>query len=229
MKTTEKLFFHRKSIRRKIRTLIGLLHGRVEFKAYTDSLSKVSEYVVLYGDAKVIESEISAFTYVQPKTTIYKSKIGKFCSIAEGVNIGLAEHPLHMISTSPVFYDNSQDLPLFLTERSSKYGQNTLTNIGSDVWVGQNAIIKSGVTVGTGAVIGAGSIVTRDVPPYAIYAGNPARLIRMRFTNELCKVLLDSKWWEVDHKILAEFSDLFDYPERFIESLRESGHIVIER
>ena len=193
--------------------------------AFVDSSSTLAPYVTLYGNAKVIESDISSFTYIQPNSTIFKSTIGKFCSIAEGVKIGLAEHPLFMISTSPVFYDNSQDLPLFLTDRSLKYGSDALTIVGSDVWIGQNTIIKSGVSIGTGAVIGAGSIVTHDVPPYAIHAGNPAKLIRMRFSGEIYNRLVESNWWDLDHNVLAQYSDYFENPDKFLAALVKDGHI----
>jgi acetyltransferase-like isoleucine patch superfamily enzyme len=218
-----KIFFWK--LVKKFQRNIFHTNRNISQKPYVDSDSKLGDYVALFGNAKVIRSNISAFTYVQPNTVIFNCNIGKFCSIAEGVRIGLAEHPLHLISTSPIFYDDSQDLPKFLVAKSSNFGKETITEVGSDVWIGQNAIIKSGVCIGSGSVIGAGSIVTRDVPPYAIYAGNPAKLIRMRFPDKVIDTLLNSRWWELDHEVLAEYSSFFENPLAFVRILKKNGHL----
>ena len=91
--------------------------------------------------------------------------------------------------------------------------------IGKAVWIGQNVIIKQGVKIGTGSVIGMGSVVTKDVAPYTIVAGIPAKQIRMRFENNIINSLLSSKWWELEEKKLKEMAKYIRRPEEFIKNL----------
>jgi acetyltransferase-like isoleucine patch superfamily enzyme len=126
---------------------------------------------------------------------------------------------MHLVSTSPVFYDNSQPLPKFLIDQVA-YTQNPLrTDVGADVWIGCGAIIKAGIKIGVGAVIGAGSVVTKDIPPYAIVAGNPCRVIRYRFSEDVIRRLVDSEWWKKDHEELLLIAHLFSDPLLFLKSL----------
>lgn len=128
------------------------------------------------------------FTWAETATLT----IGAFCSFAQGVKILLAaEHRTDWITTYP--------MPFILPDLAdTREGVGTKGDvvIGNDVWVGMDAMILSGVTVGDGAVIGAGAVVTKDVEPYAIVAGNPARLIRHRFAPEVCMALCQSAWWD---------------------------------
>lgn len=134
--------------------------------------------------------------------------IGRYCSIGENVQFGRQNHPTSWVSTSPAFYLRT---PLFnlpdacefsqpmasLTkhERDAPSTQLKVTNIGHDVWIGHGAFLRAGVRVGTGAVIAANSVVVKDVPPYAVVAGNPATIKKMRVPPELAGFLLDSEWW----------------------------------
>lgn len=124
-------------------------------------------------------------------------KIGSFCSIANEVKIGVSEHPTHFLSTSPYFYKK-----LGFREMDKEMNFVKEVVIGNDVWIGQSAFIKGGVTIGDGAVIGAYAVVTKDVPPYAIVGGSPAKIIKYRFSEEIRKELLVLKWWDLpDHLI----------------------------
>ena len=200
-------------------------HIYVAPNSIVDKQSKIANYVSIHDGVVIMNSSISEFTYVQSFSTILNTKIGKFCSIAGGVRIGLSEHPLAFISTSPVFYDSSQLLPKALTNATNDYGKFLETVVEADVWIGQSAIIKSGVRIGVGSVVGAGSVVTRDVPPYTISAGNPARPIRKRFEEELCLILEESHWWELDDSVLSKYASLFEKPKEFINRLRLDGHL----
>lgn len=131
------------------------------------------------------DSSIGDYTYIGKNCNITKTSIGRYCSIANNVSIGQGEHDLSKISTSSLFYENSYET---LTKQPC--------NIGNDVWIGTDAIILRGVYIGDGAVIGANSVVTKDVPSFAIVAGSPARLLRYRFNDEKQKKILDSRWWE---------------------------------
>jgi acetyltransferase-like isoleucine patch superfamily enzyme len=180
---------------------------------------ELGRHVVLFSGAKLMQSTVGAYTYVQANSSICNAEIGPFCSIAEGVAIGLGAHPTFMVSTSPVFYDNAQPLPRFFVKDRVFKDILPRTVVGADVWIGQGAMIKAGVRIGVGAVIGSASMVTRDVPPYSIAAGNPCRPIRLRFPEATCQRLLDSRWWDFSDARLEELAPSFSDPETFLAAL----------
>lgn len=187
--------------------------------AMADKGSTLGEFSVLFSDAKLENSWLGAYSYVQSGSVIYSAEVGAFCSIASNVVIGLAAHPTSRVSTSPVFYDNAQPLPKFFV-RDRQFTHNLpKTFIGADVWIGQGVMIKAGVRIGVGAVIGAGAIVTKDIPPYVIAAGNPCRQIRLRFAESISRKLLDSQWWDLEEANLERLVPLFADPESFLVAL----------
>lgn len=187
--------------------------------ASADRLSTLGDFSVLFRDAALINTHLDDYSYVQSGSIICNAEIGKFCSIAGGVNIGLADHPMHMVSTSPIFYDNSQPMPKFLTNEHIFTEPLPRTVVGADVWIGQGAMIKAGIRIGVGAVIGAGSIITKDVEPYVVAAGNPCKPIRLRFPEEICGRLIASEWWRINDKELGELSRLFVDPVKLLAVL----------
>jgi len=155
---------------------------------------------ILKGD----DFDIGEYTYGIPlviKPPGMKLKIGKFCSIAGGVTIQLGgNHPMDWVSTYP-FSSFPRDWPglnsfHYVRGEHPNIDRAVEVTIGNDVWIGWGAHIMPGVIVGDGAVIGAKAVVTRDVEPYAIVAGNPARLIRKRFDEETIRKLLEIRWWD---------------------------------
>lgn len=187
--------------------------------AIADKSSTIGAFSVLFRNANLLDSSLGAYSYVQSNTTICNAEIGPFCSIAGGVSIGLGAHATYMVSTSPVFYDKNQPLPKFFTQERLFTEIFPRTVVGADVWVGQGAMVKAGVRIGAGAIIGAGSVVVKDVPPYAVAAGNPCRAIKLRFSEDICQKLLDSKWWEFDAMRLGKLAPLFVDPELFLAAL----------
>ncbi|MEO5865333.1 MAG: CatB-related O-acetyltransferase [Nitrospiraceae bacterium] len=194
----------------------------IHYGAAADRDSMLGQHSVLFRGTRLIGSVLGAYSYVQAGSAVYNSDIGSFCSIAEGVTIGLGGHPTFMVSTSPVFYDNTQPLPRFFTKDRVFTEASTRTIIGADVWIGQGAIIKAGVRIGVGAVIGSASMVTKDVTPYTIAAGNPCRPIRQRFSEDICKRLLDSRWWDLSEDKLEELVASFSDPETFLAITQHS-------
>lgn len=175
---------------------------------------KKGREVKIYSGCHITDSIIGDFTYCSYDTKINNANIGKFCSIAGRVTIGAAEHPLDWISTSPVFEDvkNSGTNVKFATEKLPPV---KATTIGHDVWIGEGAMIKQGITIGNGAVIGAMAMVTKDIPPYAIVAGIPAKVIKYRFDENTIKALQESEWWNYSDDKLKEMGKNIRNPEFF--------------
>ena len=123
--------------------------------------------------------------------------IGKFCQIAAGVEFMMndANHQMSAVSTFPFYTLEGWNMKAPASSDMPFKGD---TIIGNDVWIGQNAVILPGVHIGDGAIIGANSVVGKDVDPYSIVAGNPARVIRMRFDDEMIALLEKLKWWDMD-------------------------------
>lgn len=135
--------------------------------------------------------------------------IGRYTSVAQGVRVFTQNHPTGALTTHPYFYERRLGYVEF--DRLS----DATTTIGNDVWIGQGVILLPGCrTVGTGAIIGAGAIVCKDVPPYAIVAGNPAKVIKFRFPKATVERLLQSRWWERPASEVMHLVNTFDLEQR---------------
>ncbi|MFQ6186457.1 CatB-related O-acetyltransferase [Sinorhizobium meliloti] len=147
-------------------------------------------------------------------------EIGRYCSIGRNVTIGTGTHDIRGLTTSPVL-----PTPRNLTKYADEKRKKTVV-IGHDVWIGDQVIVLNGVTIGTGAVIAAGSIVTKNVPPYAIVGGNYAKPIGpgTRFPQHICDRLLETKWWEIPLALLRETET--DSPEKFLAWYEKNGHLA---
>ena len=144
-----------------------------------------SEGVLIYEGAR-----IGRYNYFAPYTVVNNAVINNYCSIGPGCRIGLGEHDLSAISMRPIIANGNGDMVLFDLDNP--------TIIGCDVWLGANVIVKQGVTIGNGAVVGANSLVLKDVPAYAIVYGSPAKISRYRFDSERIMQIEASKWFEND-------------------------------
>ncbi len=189
--------------------------------ATLDTSSIMGEHSVLFRNSTLIDSTLGAYSYIQSGSVVCNADIGKFCSIAGNVYIGLANHPTHMVSTSPVFYDPTQPLPRSFVDKQIFSETLARTKIGADVWIGQGVMIKAGIEIGVGAVVGAGSVVTKDVAPYSICAGNPCREIRMRFPEEIINSLKLSMWWDKSDDDLNMLARSFIEPSRLLLALNQ--------
>lgn len=131
---------------------------------------------------------------------------------------GGAKHPVEWISTSPCFHIKNNATDVCYAENPYKWNERTC--IGNDVWLGMRVIVLPGVTIHDGAVIGTGSIVTKDVGPYEIWAGNPARFIRKRFNDETIDILVKSKWWDWTDEDIQSVAELITNPEEFVKEIK---------
>lgn len=170
--------------------------------------------------------EIGAFSYLGEGRTNIKhvSKIGRFCAIAPDVTIGAIEHSILSLTHHPMFawqmdktwtdaeglYEDKQFIANLQQRKSQQVKRTGKVTIGNDVWIGTGAYISRGVTIGDGAVIAARAVVTKDVPPYTVVAGVPAKPIKQRFSDKAIEKLLDLKWWEYGPLILKniDISDI---------------------
>lgn len=187
--------------------------------ALVDKYSKVDTSATIHKFTKLFQSSIGAYSYIATGTELTHAKIGNFCSIGRDCYVGLPLHSINNISTSPLFTEKTNATGHSWVKTSSVIPFKEV-KVGNDVWIGNRVIIMGGITVGDGAVIGAGSIITKDVPPFAVYAGVPGKLIKYRFDVETIKVLLDLKWWDLPEMIIKNNIDFFKNPNITIEELK---------
>jgi len=165
----------------------------------------------------VMLKEIGNYNFIGKNTYVENcSSIGSFCSISFDVKIGLRNHHLKTISTSPYFYRKSKG---WVKKDNSPIKDPVV--IGHDVLISANSIVLDGVSIGTGAVVASGAIVNKNVPPYAIVGGVPAKVLKYRFDKETINNLLESKWWLNDEDILKELWQYFDNPNEFLKKINE--------
>lgn len=181
---------------------------------------RIGRYTEIYERCHVSESEIGDYSYVVRDSEIWCANIGKFVNIASHARINAPNHPtwratLHHFTYRAENYwpDAEAEAGFFEWRRSHR------VHIGHDVWIGHGATILPGVTIGDGAVIGSGAVVTKDVAPYFIVAGVPARPIRERFPREIAMRLQRLSWWNWSHGALRDALD--DFRALSIESFLE--------
>lgn len=176
--------------------------------ALIDYRSAISDRAKVNHGTKIYDSKINSYSYVGPKTQLINVNIGKFCSIANQCSIGLATHSINNISTSPIFTSKNNGTGYSWTSYN-KFQEGHQVNIGNDVWIGTKVIVMGGVNIGNGAIIGAGSIVTKDIPDYAIAVGIPAKVVKYRFNESIIKKLINLKWWDLPVEQLKSNINLF--------------------
>jgi acetyltransferase-like isoleucine patch superfamily enzyme len=178
---------------------------------------------------------IGAFTLINGGV-ISHVRIGRYCSLAPDVRIGSVEHPTDWLTTSDVAqfsgvhewdkFSAPDQVPALQQIRRGYKNSRPMTELGNDVWIGQGVFIKAGVKIGDGAIVGARSVVTKDVPPYAVVAGTPATLKKMRFPQATIDRLQALQWWK--YKIFDFFSEPLDDIEFVLarlESLKVAGKL----
>lgn len=207
----------------KMQRILKELNNLLSFK---DKKSLVDPRSTIMRFSSVRNSVVGRYSYVAPRTIVRDCDVGNFVSIASGCLIGgLGRHPVHRVSSSPVFYSDRNPLK-FNFSRDESFHERKRTVIGSDVWIGVNVVVLDGVSIGHGSIVAAGSVVTKDVPPYTIVGGIPARKIKMRFPDELIDSLLNFGWWNLSYERILDLSqmDFFttENQEKMLDIMRKA-------
>ena len=172
--------------------------------------TELGPYTKLAEGTRIVHSRLGAYSYTDRFADIANAEIGRFSNIASFARIGATDHPMggaslhHFLYRSDDYFEGEARWEAFFEHRRSR-----CAHVGHDTWIGHMAMIRPGVTVGTGAVVAMGAVVTRDVAPYAIVAGNPARPIRERHPPAIAERLMALAWWDWDHARLHAALDDF--------------------
>lgn len=176
---------------------------KIGYGAYAKKTT-FGNYNRLYDGVSLNNVSLGDFSYVAKGTKIANATIGKFCSIGPDCKVALSKHPTKdFVSTHPAFFSIVKRVNVTFADKNY-FNEFEKISIGNDVWIGANSIVLDGVNIGDGAIIAAGSIVSKDIPPYAIAGGVPAKIIKYRFDNDEIEKLLNIKWWNMDIKFLKD-------------------------
>lgn len=180
-------------------------------------------YNTFYEHSFIEKSDFGNFVYVAPHSIVTRAKIGSFCSIGPSVQIGVGMHPVSFISTFPAFFSTKNQCQVSFTNenRFEEFGS---IMIGNDVWIGANVVILDNIRIGDGAIIAAGAVVTKDVEPYTIVGGIPAKPIKKRFNDIEIKLLLDTQWWNKDMEWIIKNYEKYNNPSIFFDYIKHSNN-----
>lgn len=195
----------------------GFKRERNEFNQFIDPTcriinSSIGEYVDLFAHTTLFDSSIDDYSYMAGLGQVIYSTIGKFCSIANSTVINPGNHPQWRVTQHHSTYRRRQyGFGTKDDEEFFQWRKDDACHLGHDIWIGHGAIILAGVNIGTGSVIGAGAVVTKDIPEYSVAVGVPAKVIKKRFSGDIIEKLLKSQWWDWDRKTLeTRFEDLIN-------------------
>lgn len=193
-------------------------YKRVSFFSIWDRNSSFTRFSEIRRFAKLKNSHIGKYSRVNPNCKLLNTSVGNFTAIGRDTTLGLGRHPMNYISTQNIFYKKNN--------LNNKWVKNIdfpalSINIGNDVWIGAEAMVLDGVTVGDGAVIGARSVVTKDVPPYAVVVGCPAKILKYRFSSEVIERLLEIKWWDLTDEEISKNIELFRDSQISLETINK--------
>ena len=169
------------------------------------SKTTLEDYVGIGRNSIVEKSYFARHSYVGYNAIVENTEIGKFSSISWNTTISAARHPKEYLSQHEFLYERKHNI----VKKGIYDPHPKKVIIGNDVWIGANAIVMPGITISDGAIVGAGAVVTKDVPAYAIVAGIPAKIIKYRFSPAIIRELLKIKWWNLPDDFIIKNIDLF--------------------
>jgi acetyltransferase-like isoleucine patch superfamily enzyme len=196
---------------------IKLLRNDLDWNFLSNSriTSNISSKSKIYTPHHFKDVSINDYTYISTNSWISNCSIGKYCSIGPNFLCGWGIHPVNGISTSPMFYSTGKQNGFTLSS-TDKIEERKKIIIGNDVFIGANVTVLDGIEIGDGAVIGAGAVVSKNIPPYAIAAGAPIRILRYRFPEDQVSRLMRIKWWDFDEEKLRDVESLFFDIDKFL-------------
>lgn len=204
-----------------------LTNYKISRLAFVSSTNRISRLARINRFVKIKWSDLGHYSYVGPNSDVTNTVIGRFSSIADNCRIGVASHTLNFISTSPIFTQKKNGTGSTWVDRNLEHCNDVKrVNIGNDVWIATRVIIKDGITIGDGAVIGAGAVVVKDVPPYAVVGGVPAKIIKYRFPQPIIDRLLELQWWNATDEQLKNNISYFQSDDVTLEKLDELGNNI---
>jgi chloramphenicol O-acetyltransferase type B len=179
--------------------------------------SALADFVSVQPSATLDRVRVGAYSYFARQAFLNDVTLGAFASIGPQCLLGTGEHPTHLVSTAPVFYSTRRQSGASFTTQDHFTERRPIT-LGHDVWIGAKVFVRDGVTIGDGAIVAAGAVVTKDIPPYAIAGGVPAKIIRLRFPEAIIARLLALQWWHWPEPRLRAAQPLIAQPdvERFL-------------
>ena len=204
----------------------NLFNPKISKLSFVSANNRIDPRAVIYRMVKMKSSSIGRYSYVCNDTDVECADIGQFCSISDHCRIGMGGHTLSHISSCPLFTQRINGCQEQWVDQDIHAVEEKRAVLGNDVWVGSHVLINGGVTVGHGAVIGAGAVVVKDVPPYAIVGGVPAKVIRYRFSPEIIEKLLELQWWNLPDETLKDHIALFQQDNFTVEDLAQFMDII---
>lgn len=196
-----------------------------------NSLTKFEDNIYVYPDCDLRATSVGRGTYISKNTSLPFSSIGRFAQIGSNVEVIAGDHLMKdNISTHPAFYSNLGQAGFIFTEKSTYPSakvteNNKLLEIGNDVWIGSNVQILNGIKIGDGCVIATGAVVTKNLEPYTIYGGVPAKKIRTRFEKEDIEFLLSNPWFDFDLDFISKNREAFNNIESYKKLIIEKNRI----
>lgn len=195
-----------------------IIYKGVSFFSLWNKNSSFTKTTMLTRGTKLCDSTIGRYTRIAGAQVMHTS-IGNFSSIAGNTLIGPGQHPTKFLTAHRAFYKGVVWHPEWKCDIG--FEERKRIRIGSDVWIGQNCLVMDGVTINDGAIIAAGAVVTKDVPPFAVVGGVPAKIIKYRFSEEMIKRLLEIQWWNLPDDEITRVIDLFHKENPTLEDINK--------